>query len=141
MKIILWWVIFMSCYGFQILHMHIASVEKLPLTTTGSPLQIRCKTFLSVTFVIPRERDCHEVYGTLQQLAQPGVAHITSIALIICEVFLTLQQLAQPGVAHITVIALIKYEVSVTFQNLSQTSVAHTIIACTRWFKYDRDKL
>ncbi|KAJ4446902.1 hypothetical protein ANN_13603 [Periplaneta americana] len=55
----------------QILHMHIASVEKLPLTTTGSPLQIRCKTFLSVTFVIPRERDCHEVFMTLQQLAQP----------------------------------------------------------------------
>lgn len=54
-----------------ILHMHIASVEKLPLTTTGSPLQIRCKTFLSVTFVIPKERDCHEVYVTLQQLAQP----------------------------------------------------------------------
>ncbi|XP_021924452.1 myotubularin-related protein 8 isoform X6 [Zootermopsis nevadensis] len=54
-----------------ILHMHIASVEKLPLTTTGSPLQIMCKTFLSVTFVIPRERDCHEVFVTLQQLAQP----------------------------------------------------------------------
>jgi myotubularin-related protein 6/7/8 len=56
--------------------MHIASIEKLPLTTTGSPLQIRCKTFLSVTFVIPRERDCHEVFVTLQQLSQPGMAHI-----------------------------------------------------------------
>ncbi|PSN42829.1 Myotubularin-related protein 8 [Blattella germanica] len=32
---------------------------------------IRCKTFLSVTFVVPRERDCHEVFVTLQQLAQP----------------------------------------------------------------------
>lgn len=56
---------------FQILHMHIATLEKLPLTTTGSPLLIRCKTFLSVTFVIPRERDCHEIYMTLQQLSQP----------------------------------------------------------------------
>ncbi|KAJ9580043.1 hypothetical protein L9F63_004336, partial [Diploptera punctata] len=55
----------------DILHMHIASIEKLPLTTTGSPLQIRCKTFLSVTFVIPRERECHEVFITLQQLSQP----------------------------------------------------------------------
>ncbi|XP_066999698.1 myotubularin-related protein 8 isoform X1 [Anabrus simplex] len=55
-----------------ILLMHIANVEKLPLTTTGSPLQIRCKTFLSVTFVLPRERDCHEVFTTLQQLAQPA---------------------------------------------------------------------
>ncbi|KAK7874473.1 hypothetical protein R5R35_001561 [Gryllus longicercus] len=54
-----------------ILHMHIANVEKLPLTTSGSPLQIRCKTFLSVTFVVPRERDCQEVFVTLQQLSQP----------------------------------------------------------------------
>lgn len=52
--------------------MHIANVEKLPLTTTGSPLLIRCKTFLSVTFVIPRERDCHDIYTTLQQLSQPN---------------------------------------------------------------------
>lgn len=52
--------------------MHIASVEKLPLTTTGSPLLIRSKTFLSVTFVIPRERDCHDIYTTLQQLSQPS---------------------------------------------------------------------
>ncbi|KAL1114919.1 hypothetical protein AAG570_007743 [Ranatra chinensis] len=54
-----------------ILHMHIATVEKLPLTATGSPLLIRCKTFMSITFVIPRERDCHEVYTTLLQLSQP----------------------------------------------------------------------
>lgn len=51
--------------------MHIASLEKLPLTTTGSPLLIRTKTFLSVTFVIPKERDCHDVYVSLQQLSQP----------------------------------------------------------------------
>lgn len=52
--------------------MHIANVEKLQLTTTGSPLLIRCKTFLSVTFVIPKERDCHDLYITLQQLSQPS---------------------------------------------------------------------
>lgn len=52
--------------------MHIASVEKLQLTTTGSPILIRCKTFLSVTFVIPKERDCHNIYLTLQQLSQPS---------------------------------------------------------------------
>jgi myotubularin-related protein 6/7/8 len=55
-----------------ILHMHIANTEKLPLTTTGSPLLIRTKTFLSVTFVIPKERDCHDIYITLQQLSQPS---------------------------------------------------------------------
>ncbi|XP_076319449.1 phosphatidylinositol-3,5-bisphosphate 3-phosphatase MTMR8-like isoform X1 [Tachypleus tridentatus] len=27
-----------------VLHMHIASIEKLPISTTGCPLQIRCKT-------------------------------------------------------------------------------------------------
>lgn len=51
--------------------MRIASVERLPLTTTGSPLLIRCKNFLSVTFIIPKERDCHDVYQTLQKLCQP----------------------------------------------------------------------
>jgi hypothetical protein len=52
--------------------MHIASVDKLPLSTTGSPLLIRCKTFLSVTFVIAKERDSHDVYSTLIKLCQPG---------------------------------------------------------------------
>lgn len=52
--------------------MHIASVEKLPLSTTGSPLLIRCKTFLSVTFVIAKERESHDVYSTLIKLCQPG---------------------------------------------------------------------
>ncbi|KAL3266604.1 hypothetical protein HHI36_010768 [Cryptolaemus montrouzieri] len=62
-----------------ILLMHIASMEKLPLTTTGSPLLIRTKTFLSVTFVIPKERDCHDVFIALNQLSQP-----TSIGDLYC---------------------------------------------------------
>ena len=57
--------------------MHIASVDKLPLSTTGSPLLIRCKTFLSVTFVIPKERECHDVYVTLLKLYQP--VHIKNL--------------------------------------------------------------
>lgn len=56
----------------QILHMHIANIEKLPLSTTGSPLLIRCKTFLSVTFVIPKDSECHDVYTSLMKLYQPG---------------------------------------------------------------------
>uniref|UniRef100_A0A1B0AAZ5 Myotubularin phosphatase domain-containing protein n=1 Tax=Glossina pallidipes TaxID=7398 RepID=A0A1B0AAZ5_GLOPL len=59
------------CTCFRILHMHIASIEKLPLTTTGSPLLIRCKTFLSVTFVIPKDSECHDVYMSLVKLYQP----------------------------------------------------------------------
>uniref|UniRef100_A0A0A9W4V3 phosphatidylinositol-3,5-bisphosphate 3-phosphatase n=1 Tax=Lygus hesperus TaxID=30085 RepID=A0A0A9W4V3_LYGHE len=57
-----------------IYHTQISSVEKLSLSTTGSPLLVRCKTFLSVTFVIPRERDCHEVYNALQSLSKPAQA-------------------------------------------------------------------
>lgn len=51
--------------------MHIDTIDKLTLTTRGSPLLIRCKTFLSVTFVVPKERECHDVYLTLLKLSQP----------------------------------------------------------------------
>ncbi|VVC24574.1 Protein-tyrosine phosphatase-like,Tyrosine specific protein phosphatases domain,PH domain- [Cinara cedri] len=54
-----------------VLLMHIGNVEKLPLTTTGSPILIRCKTFLSVTFVIPKERDSHNIFTSLLVLCQP----------------------------------------------------------------------
>ncbi|XP_063622716.1 myotubularin-related protein 6 [Cydia splendana] len=54
-----------------ILLMHISSVDRLPITTTGSPLLVRTKTFQSVLFVIPRERDCHEMHQTLLRLSQP----------------------------------------------------------------------
>lgn len=54
-----------------ILHNHIAAVIKLPISTTGSPLLIRCKNFLSVTFVIPRERESHDIYTSLLKLSQP----------------------------------------------------------------------
>lgn len=56
--------------------MHIGSLDKLPLTTTGSPLLIRCKTFLFVTFVIPKEKECHDVYTTLLKLSQPGERYL-----------------------------------------------------------------
>lgn len=59
-----------------ILHMHISSVEKQPLTTAGSPLHIRCKTFQSVAFVIPKERDCQEVYITLLKLSRPDLENL-----------------------------------------------------------------
>ncbi|KAM6061657.1 phosphatidylinositol-3,5-bisphosphate 3-phosphatase MTMR8 isoform 2-T7 [Chlamydotis macqueenii] len=54
-----------------ILHHHIASVEKLPLTTAGYPLLIHCKNFRVAHFVIGQERDCHEVYTSLLKLSQP----------------------------------------------------------------------
>ncbi|XP_003477295.2 myotubularin-related protein 6 isoform X2 [Cavia porcellus] len=53
-----------------ILHHHIASVEKLPLTTSGCPLLIQCKNFRTVHFIVPRERDCHDIYNSLLQLSK-----------------------------------------------------------------------
>lgn len=57
---------------FQLFYSHISSIEKLSLTTSGSPLLIRSKTFLCVTIVIPKDRDCHDVYTSLQQLSSPS---------------------------------------------------------------------
>ncbi|XP_028903953.1 myotubularin-related protein 6 isoform X3 [Ornithorhynchus anatinus] len=53
-----------------ILHHHIAAVEKLALTTSGCPLVIQCKNFRVVHFVVPRERDCHDIYNSLLQLSR-----------------------------------------------------------------------
>lgn len=57
-----------------ILHSHISSVTKLPLTPQGSPLQVRTKTFLSMCFIIPKERDAHDLHQSLVQMCQPGRA-------------------------------------------------------------------
>uniref|UniRef100_A0A8C5A5W7 Myotubularin phosphatase domain-containing protein n=1 Tax=Gadus morhua TaxID=8049 RepID=A0A8C5A5W7_GADMO len=54
-----------------VLHHHIASVEKLSLTTTGCPLVIQCRNFRVVHFVLQRERDCHDIYSSLLRLLRP----------------------------------------------------------------------
>ncbi|XP_059820158.1 myotubularin-related protein 6 [Hypanus sabinus] len=54
-----------------IMHHHIAVVEKLALTTVGCPLAIRCKNFRVIHFIIPRERDCHDIYNSLLKLSRP----------------------------------------------------------------------
>lgn len=56
---------------YWILLMHVCSVEKLPTSTNGCPLFIKCKHFLHVTFIIPKERDALDVYLSLSQLSQP----------------------------------------------------------------------
>jgi len=56
--------------GFQVLHNHIAGVEKLPLSTAGSPLLIKYKTFQSLSFVFSKEKDCQELYTTLCRLSR-----------------------------------------------------------------------
>lgn len=56
---------------YWILLMHISSIEKLPTSTNGCPLSIKCKHFLHITFIIPKERDALDVYLSLNQLSQP----------------------------------------------------------------------
>lgn len=54
-----------------ILLMHVSSVEKLPTSASGCPLFIKCKHFLHITFIIPKEKDALDVYISLNQLSQP----------------------------------------------------------------------
>uniref|UniRef100_A0A1I8AQW8 phosphatidylinositol-3,5-bisphosphate 3-phosphatase n=1 Tax=Steinernema glaseri TaxID=37863 RepID=A0A1I8AQW8_9BILA len=49
----------------------IASVERRPLTTAGSPLTVRCKHFLTLTFLISRDKDCQDLLETLQRCGRP----------------------------------------------------------------------
>ncbi|UYV64417.1 MTMR6 [Cordylochernes scorpioides] len=67
------WLMSRCCRVAQILHMHIASVQKLPITTLGSPIQLRCKNFLCVTFQIPKERDAMQIYESLLEMSQPNM--------------------------------------------------------------------
>ncbi|KAA3679601.1 myotubularin-related protein 6/7/8 [Paragonimus westermani] len=46
----------------------ISSIERLPLTTGGAPLVIRGKDFRVIRLIIPRERDCHDVFITIKRL-------------------------------------------------------------------------
>jgi len=54
-----------------ILHMHISTVEKLPLTTSGSPLRIQCSNFRTATFMVTRDRDAQDVFTSLIHLSRP----------------------------------------------------------------------
>lgn len=46
-------------------------MDKLPTTQHGCPLRVRTKHFLSAEFTIPKERDCADLYATVNQL-KPG---------------------------------------------------------------------
>ncbi|XP_072532714.1 phosphatidylinositol-3,5-bisphosphate 3-phosphatase MTMR8 [Salminus brasiliensis] len=54
-----------------VLHHHISSIEKLPLTASGCPLLIHCKTFQLLHLLLPREREAQEVHQSLLRLSQP----------------------------------------------------------------------
>ncbi|XP_034970101.2 myotubularin-related protein 7 [Zootoca vivipara] len=54
-----------------VLHSQISSIEKQATAATGCPLLIRCKNFQNIQFIMPQERDCHDVYISLIRLARP----------------------------------------------------------------------
>lgn len=54
-----------------IVHTHISSVEKLSISTAGSPIVIKCKTFQVFTFMVNDERQCHDLYTSLLKLSKP----------------------------------------------------------------------
>jgi len=54
-----------------ILHMHISGVDKLPVTTLGSPVRIQCSNFRVVTFLVSRDRDAQDIYSSLTHLSKP----------------------------------------------------------------------
>ena len=54
-----------------ILHMLMTLIEKPLLTTSGSHLRILCSHFQSVTFVIQRDKDAHDVFQSLVELSRP----------------------------------------------------------------------
>uniref|UniRef100_A0A8C4HVE2 Myotubularin related protein 7a n=1 Tax=Dicentrarchus labrax TaxID=13489 RepID=A0A8C4HVE2_DICLA len=55
-----------------VLHSLVCSVEKQGASASGCPLVIHCKNFQVLHFVLPRERECHDVQLSLQRLSQPG---------------------------------------------------------------------
>ncbi|MBN3321695.1 MTMR6 protein, partial [Atractosteus spatula] len=48
------------------------TIMKLSLTASGCPLEIHCRNFRVLRFVVPRERDCHDVYSSLVHLLRPA---------------------------------------------------------------------
>ena len=54
-----------------ILHMHLSSVDKLPLTTGGSPLRLQCSNMRVVTLIVPRDKDAQDIYTSLVHLSRP----------------------------------------------------------------------
>eukprot|EP00088_Acartia_fossae_P024833 TRINITY_DN2569_c0_g1_i17.p1 TRINITY_DN2569_c0_g1~~TRINITY_DN2569_c0_g1_i17.p1 ORF type:complete len:617 (-),score=109.11 TRINITY_DN2569_c0_g1_i17:222-2072(-) len=74
-----------------ILHMHMSSVEKMPLTTSGSPVRIQCSNFRVVTFMINRDRDAEDIYSSLEKLSRPS-----SVEQLYCFQYRAKDDLPQP---------------------------------------------
>uniref|UniRef100_A0A915BJL9 Phosphatidylinositol-3-phosphatase n=1 Tax=Parascaris univalens TaxID=6257 RepID=A0A915BJL9_PARUN len=49
----------------------IGVVERGALSALGSPLTVRCKHFLTLTFLISKDKDCQDLFETLARCARP----------------------------------------------------------------------
>ncbi|KHN82682.1 Myotubularin-related protein 8 [Toxocara canis] len=49
----------------------IGLVERGPISALGSPLTVRCKHFLTLTFLISRDKDCQDLFETLTRCGRP----------------------------------------------------------------------
>ncbi len=54
-------------------------IERLPLAATGAPLVIRGKDFRMSCFLIKQDRDCQEVFETLNRLSQTRMLALRQI--------------------------------------------------------------
>lgn len=46
-------------------------VERGPLSALGSPLTVRCKHFLTLSFLISRDKECQDLFETLTRCGRP----------------------------------------------------------------------
>lgn len=63
----------MMNFSLQVSYSHVATIEKQQITIKGSPLKIICKNFRVLNFVMYNERDCQDVYVSIQNLTKPGM--------------------------------------------------------------------
>ncbi|XP_057206051.1 myotubularin-related protein 7a [Triplophysa rosa] len=54
-----------------VLHSLVCNVVKQKTSQSGYPLQIHCKNFQVMQFIIPQESDCHDIYISLSRLSRP----------------------------------------------------------------------
>ena len=55
----------------EVPHCQLESIERLSLTSSGTPLYIRCKTFLVLKFIFRKEPDANDFEKTINRLSKP----------------------------------------------------------------------
>eukprot|EP00116_Pleurobrachia_bachei_P002100 sb/3462362/ len=63
----------------QIPHCQVESVDRMNLTPSGTPLYIRCKTFLVLKFIFRKDRDANDFYEAISHLSRPKTIEDLSV--------------------------------------------------------------